>query len=186
MTKIAIITGSVRENRINKQVADFVLETAKSTDLDAEFSLLDIKDYDLPVLDGEVPGALGKDYPDDKVQAWSDQVDLFDGYIFVTPEYNRNTSPALLNAIDHLFGEWGSKSAGLVGYGSTGGVAAVQVLRTTLANVGLQVVGQAADFNTFTEFNDQGQLQPLEESVNTVKSVLSDTVDLAQLLKSSR
>ncbi|MCU1562142.1 MAG: NADPH-dependent reductase, partial [Arthrobacter sp.] len=50
MTKIAIITGSTRPGRINHQVAQWVLQQA-SERTDAEFEIVDIADFNLPVLD---------------------------------------------------------------------------------------------------------------------------------------
>jgi NAD(P)H-dependent FMN reductase len=60
---------------------------------------------------------------------WSAKIDSFDGYIFVTAEYNHGIPGALKNAIDYLYKEWNNKAAGFVGYGSAGGVRAVEQLR---------------------------------------------------------
>lgn len=45
----------------------------------------------------------------------------FDGYIFVTPEYNHAIAGALKNALNYSNLELSNKSAGFVGYGSLGG-----------------------------------------------------------------
>ena len=48
-------------------------------------------------------------------------MDGFDGYIFVTGEYNHSIPGALKNAVDYLYREWNNKAAGFVSYGSSGG-----------------------------------------------------------------
>jgi NAD(P)H-dependent FMN reductase len=50
---------------------------------------------------------------------WSAAIASFDGYVFVTPEYNHGTSGALKNAIDFLYSAWDDKAAGFIGYGYT-------------------------------------------------------------------
>ena len=52
---------------------------------------------------------------------WSRSVAAADAYVFVTPEYNYGTSPALLNALDYPVVEWGCKPAGVVSYGGVPG-----------------------------------------------------------------
>jgi hypothetical protein len=59
MIKIAIVTGSTRPGRNNEAVARWVYEIAKSRS-DAEFELVDIADYNLPLLDEPVPPAMGQ------------------------------------------------------------------------------------------------------------------------------
>ena len=53
----------------------------------------------LPLLDEPMPPMMGR-YTHDHTKAWSAKVASFNGYVFVTPEYNHGTSAALKNAID--------------------------------------------------------------------------------------
>jgi NAD(P)H-dependent FMN reductase len=131
--KIAIVTGSTRPGRNNEAVARWVFELARKR-TDAEFELVDIQDYDLPLLDEPVPASLGQ-YSRAHTKAWSAKIAPFDAYVFVTPEYNHGTSAALKNAIDYLYREWNNKAAGFVSYGGVGGARAVEHLRLILANV---------------------------------------------------
>jgi NAD(P)H-dependent FMN reductase len=55
--------------------------------------------------------------------------------VFVTPEYNHTTSPALLNALDFVYGEWNNKAAGFVSYGTSYGVRAVEHLRAVVGEL---------------------------------------------------
>src|SRR5258705_6425831 len=130
MLKIAIILGSTRPGRNGEAVAKWVHEIAKKR-TDAEFELVDIKDYNLPLLDEPVPPIIGQ-YSKPHTKAWAAKIGSFDGYVFVTPEYNHGISGALKNAIDFLFAEWNNKAAGFVSYGGAGGARAVEHLRFVL------------------------------------------------------
>jgi len=103
MIKIAIVSGSTRPGRNNEAVFNWVYDIAKTRD-DAEFELVDIAEYDLPVLDEAVPPSMGQ-YAHEHTKRWAAKVDTFDGYVFVTPEYNHSTSAALKNALDYIYKE---------------------------------------------------------------------------------
>ena len=119
--KIAVITGSTRPGRKNETVARWVFGLALKRS-DAEFELVDIKDYHLPLLDEPAPPVLGR-YSQPHTKVWAAKIASFDAYVFVAPEYNHGTSAALKNAIDYLFREWNNKAAGFVSYGGAGGAA---------------------------------------------------------------
>src|SRR5438105_861313 len=108
---IAVILGSTRPGRNGEAVAKWVYEIAKKR-IDAEFELVDIKDFNLPLLDEPVPPIMGQ-YSKPHTKAWAAKIGSFDGYVFVTPEYNHGISGALKNAIDFLYHEWGQQSGGL-------------------------------------------------------------------------
>ncbi|MFC7544958.1 NADPH-dependent FMN reductase [Plantactinospora sp. GCM10030261] len=157
MTNIGIILGSTRPGRVGHQVAEWVAKHGSQLDsLDVE--VVDIKDYSLPVFDEPQSPLLGS-YAHPHTREWSQKIAEFDGYVFVTPEYNRSIPSALKNAIDYLYGEWNNKAAGFVSYGSNvGGARAVEHLR--LITAGLQLAGVrtqvslslATDFAAFTTF----------------------------------
>src|SRR3981081_2137283 len=131
MIKIGIILGSTRPNRNGEAVAKWVYKVAKKRS-DAEFELVDIKDFDLPLLDEPLSPILGT-YSKPHTRVWAAKIDSFDAYVFVTPEYNHGISGALKNAIDFLFAEWNNKAAGFVSYGGVSGVRAGEHLRLVLA-----------------------------------------------------
>ena len=158
MTKIAIILGSTRPGRNGKAVADWVYELAAQR-TDAEFELLDLLDYNLPHLDEAIPPALGN-YQNDHTKAWAAKIAEFDGYVFVTPEYNHSTSGALKNAIDFLYGEWNNKAAGFVSYGSAGGVRAVEHLRLVAAELQIATVRAQVSFTLMTDFENFSTFAP--------------------------
>ena len=127
MVRIGIILGSTRPGRRGEQVAKWALDVASQRD-DAEFELVDLADFPLPHLDEALPPAYGQ-YEHPHTKAWSKKIASFDGYIFVTPEYNHSTSGVLKIAIDYLYNEWVNKAAAFIGYGPSGALRAVEHLR---------------------------------------------------------
>lgn len=149
--KIGIILGSTRPGRFGAQVADWVLEQTKGRE-DAEYELVDLKDYELDLLnEPTVPGAARRQYENPKTRRWSEKIDEFDGYVFVTAEYNHGVPAALKNAFDVLYPEWVHKGAALVSYGADSGVRAVEQWRTILANAQMHVVRGQVSFSTMLE-----------------------------------
>ncbi|HEY3711018.1 MAG TPA: NAD(P)H-dependent oxidoreductase [Amycolatopsis sp.] len=161
MTRIAVITGSTRPRRRATMVAEWVVEVAaRHVPADAAtFELVDIADFALPMLDEEVPAAIGS-YANEHTRQWAETIAGFDGFVFVTPEYNHSMTAALKNAIDFLFAEWGDKAAGFVSYGLHGGVRAVEHLRVTLAEVKIADVRTTVALSLFTDFQLTDMTQP--------------------------
>ena len=85
MIKIAIILGSTRPGRNGEAVAKWVYEVAYQRK-DAEFELVDIKDFNLPLLDEPLPPSMGQ-YSKPHTRVWAAKIASFDAYVFVTPEY---------------------------------------------------------------------------------------------------
>src|ERR1700682_5905377 len=169
MLKIAIISGSTRPGRNGEAVGKWVYEVAQKRS-DAEFELVDIKDFDLPLLDEPMPPIMGQ-YSKPHTKAWGAKIDSFDAYVFVTPEYNHGISGALKNAIDFLFKEWNNKAAGFVGYGGAGGVRAVEHLRLVMAEVQVATVRNQVALSLFTDFENFTTFKPdprHEKSVNAM------------------
>ncbi len=119
MLKVAIIIGSTRPGRKAEVVARWVYDIANKRS-DAAFEIVDIKDFNLPLLDEPVPAAMGQ-YSQPHTKAWAAKIEQFDAFVFVTPEYNHGPSAALKNAIDFLHREWNNKAVGFVGYGGKAG-----------------------------------------------------------------
>src|ERR671918_1524780 len=169
MLKIAIILGSTRPGRNGEAVSQWVYEIAKKRS-DAEFELVDIKDFNLPIYD-EPNSPLGGSYTKEHTKTWSAKVDSFDAYIFVTPEYNHGIPGALKNAIDFLYREWNNKAAGFVSYGSAGGVRSVEHLRLVMAELQIADVRAQVTLSLFTDFENFTKFKPAafqEQYVNTL------------------
>ncbi|MER6345268.1 NADPH-dependent FMN reductase [Streptomyces sp. NPDC001595] len=174
MTRIAIILGSTRPGRNGEAVANWVLDIAKQR-TDAEYELVDIADFKLPHLDEVAPPSLGQ-YTQPHTKAWAEKVASFDGFVFVTPEYNHSTSGALKNAIDFLYGEWNNKAAGFVSYGSVGGTRAVEHLRLVMAELQVADVRNQVALSLFTDFENFSEFHPAAHQEGAVTAVLDQVV----------
>jgi NAD(P)H-dependent FMN reductase len=156
--KIAIILGSTRPGRNGKAVADWVVEKA-SARKDADYELVDLADHPLPHIDEAIPPSLGQ-YAGEHTKEWARLIAGFDGFVFVTPEYNHSTSGVLKNAIDYLYGEWNNKAAAFVSYGSLGGARAIEHLRSIASELQIAHVRQQLSFSLFTDFVNFSEFQP--------------------------
>ncbi|WP_262704055.1 MULTISPECIES: NADPH-dependent FMN reductase [Streptomyces] len=174
MPKIAIILGSTRPGRNGEAVAQWVLDVARRR-TDAEYELVDIADYRLPLLDEAVPPSLGQ-YSQPHTRAWAEKIASFDGFVFITPEYNHSTSGALKNAIDFLYAEWNNKAAGFVGYGSAGGTRAVEHLRLVMAELQVADVRAQVSLSLFTDFEEFSRFTPAEHQTEAVNTLLDQVV----------
>ncbi|MBT2522951.1 NAD(P)H-dependent oxidoreductase [Arthrobacter sp. ISL-28] len=178
------MVGSTRPGRRSKQVADWVLARATSRG-GADFEILDLADYNLPLLDEPMPPSLGN-YQNEHTKVWAQTISRFDGFVFVTAEYNHSVPGVLKNALDFLYAEWNNKAAGFVSYGSAGGVRAVEALRLIagelqMADVRAQVaLPFATDFENFTTF------RPSETAEEALVPLLDQLISWATALKTLR
>lgn len=183
MIRIAIIIGSTRPNRKGKTVAEWVYQEAKKRS-DAEFELVDIQDYSLPLLDEPEIPATGK-YTKEHTKKWSKAISAFDAYIFVTPEYNHSTSGALKNSIDFLYNEWINKAAGFVGYGAEGGSRAVEHLRQIMATLQVADVRAQVSLKTSSDFENNA-VKTSAHHVKTLNTQIDQLISWGEALKGTR
>ncbi len=184
MLKIAIITGSTRPTRVNDQVAKWVLAEAQKRG-DAEYTLVDIKDMNLPLLDEALPAGYAQ-YNNAHTKAWAEVIKPFDGFVFVTPEYNHAPSAALKNALDYLYAEWNNKAVGFVGYGSAMGVRAVEHLRQIAGELQLADVRTAVQLSLFTDFENATVFKPDPRHLEDLSTMLGQLLAWSGALKPLR
>ena len=154
--KIGIIIGSIRDGRIGEHVAAWV-EKATANRSDAEYGVLDLKDFDIPLLTSStVPGAANRQYDSTNVTRWSQAIDAYDAFVFITPEYNHGIPGAFKNAFDSLGPEWTDKTVGFVSYGADGGVRATEQWRQVTANLHMYDVRASVALGLFTDFDETG------------------------------
>jgi NAD(P)H-dependent FMN reductase len=184
MLKLAIILGSTRPGRIGEAVARWVYELARQRG-DAEYELVDIKDFNLPLLDEPIPPSQGK-YSQEHTKRWAAKIASFDGFVFITPEYNHGLSGALKNAVDFIYAEWNNKAAGFVGYGSAGGVRAVEHLRLVMAEMQVATVRTQAMLSLFDDFENFTTFEPASRHEKVVGTMLDQLVAWSGALKPLR
>jgi len=184
MISVAIIVGSTRPGRKAEDVAKWVYEIAQNRS-DAEFELVDIKDFNLPLLDEPVSPMMGQ-YTHQHTKRWSAKIASFDAYVFVTPEYNHATSGALKNAIDFLYHEWVNKAAGFVGYGGASGTRAVENLRLIMGELQVADVRTQVGLSLFTDFENFSIFKPHAQHEKSVNIMLDQVIAWGGALKSLR
>ncbi len=184
MLKIGIILGSTRPGRNGEAVAKWVADLAGRRS-DATYELVDLRDFNLPLLDEAVPPSMGQ-YSQPHTRAWSDKIGSFDGFVFVTPEYNHSTSGALKNAIDFLYAEWNNKAAGFVSYGSAGGTRAVEQLRLIMGELQVADVRAQVALSLFTDFENFSTFKPGSHHGASINGMLDQVVAWSAAMKAVR
>jgi NAD(P)H-dependent FMN reductase len=184
MLKVGIILGSTRPNRNGEAVAKWVHQQVQGRN-DATYELVDIKDYNLPLLDEPIPPSQGK-YSQPHTKRWAEKVRALDAFIFVTPEYNHGTSGALKNAIDFLYAEWNNKAAGFVSYGSAGGARAVESLRLVMAEIQIAGVRAQVMFSLALDFKNYSEFAPDPRHDKELDAMLKQLIAWGEALRGVR
>ncbi|MGN7388843.1 NADPH-dependent FMN reductase [Sporosarcina sp. SAFN-015] len=175
---IGIILGSTRDGRVSPQVGAWVKELADQRG-DANYTVIDIADYKLPLLGEPGSDASG-------AAAWSEIVGKQDGFVFIVQEYNHSITGALKNALDFLREEWNNKAAGIVSYGSVGGARAAEHLRGILGELSVADVRVHPALSLFTDFENGTDFKPAEVQASSVNQMLDQVIPWATALKTIR
>lgn len=179
---IGIIIGSIREGRNGKQVGEWVYDFATArNDEGVTYELVDLKDYDLPLLGTTPTAAQGE-----AIGAWSQKIASFDGYVFVTPEYNRVLPGAFKNALDYLQPEFHNKAVGYAAYGGLGGLSAIQSLRLINAEQELASVRTMLTFSLMTDFENMSVFKPADYNKDNANKMLDQLLSWSKALKAVR
>ena len=185
--RIAIIISTTRAARFGHKPAQWVKDIAAQRD-DIETEIVDLRDFPMPFFD-EMASNAWAPTQNPVGQRWQKKIAEFDGYIFVTAEYNHGIPASLKNALDYAYPEWNKKAAAFVGYGAVGGARAIEHLRLVaaerqLATVRSGVYIQGADFMAAwkegKDLKDIGYLQA------GVKDMLDQLVWWTKALKTAR
>jgi NAD(P)H-dependent FMN reductase len=184
MLNIGIIVGSTRPGRNGLAVAQWV-HTKASARGDATFELVDLVDYNLPLLDEPVPPAMGSPAKE-HTKRWGAKIASFDGFVFVTPEYNHGPSAALKNALDFLFREWCNKSVGFVGYGGSGATRSIEMLRAICSNLELADVRVAVGLTLMQDFENFSTFKPQAHHEKTLMQLIDQVLAWAGALQPLR
>ena len=187
MPKIGIILSTDRATRFADKPAQW-LYAAASKRSDLEFEIVDLRDFPLPFF-SEVASNLWAPTQNEVGVRWQQKLAEFDGYIFVTAEYNHSIPAVLKNALDYAYNEWNKKPAAYLGYGSVGAARAIQELR--LISVELQMVPlhsgvhiQGGDF--YAVWQGGQSLESLTHLQPGVETMLDELTWWTNALKTAR
>jgi NAD(P)H-dependent FMN reductase len=142
--KIAIILSTTRAARFGHKAGQWIFDIAKQRhDIDVE--LIDLRDHPLPFFDEVASNAWVPTQNSEGVR-WQKKIAQYDGYIFVTAEYNHGVSAVLKNALDFAYPEWNRKAAAFFGYGGVGAARAIEQLRLILIELQMAPTRSAVHF----------------------------------------
>jgi NAD(P)H-dependent FMN reductase len=190
MTRIAIIIASTRKTRFADKPAKWIFDLASARD-DMEVELVDIRDFDLPFFN-EAATNLWTPSTSPNAVRWQKKLAEFDGFVFVTSEYNRSVPASLKNALDQAYKEWVKKPMAVMAYGSVGGAFAADHLRTISIELqmvpirfGVHVGGR--DFMTVHPMGGNEPMSAIEDAIlPSAKAMLENLVWWAELTKQGR
>lgn len=185
--KIKVILGSIREGRLGEKVAKNLMEVLEKRD-DAEYELLDLKDYPMALFDDATPPSMRTEpYADPILAKWQEKIAEGDGFIFVTAEYNRSIPSSLKNSIDYLYNEWNKKAMAVVSYGNAaGGTRAAEHLRTMAIELQMAPIRVGVHIPFIWEkFDQEGKILD-SHFPNTVNDLSSQLIWWADALKKAR
>jgi NAD(P)H-dependent FMN reductase len=145
--RILAFGGSLRRDSFNQKIA--VLAAAGAREAGAEVTVIELRDYPLPLFDQDLEAASGLPSEAKKLK------ELFlksDGLIIASPEYNSSVTAALKNAIDWIsraespdeppIAALSGKTALILSAspGGLGGLRGLVHLRSILGNLGIIVL----------------------------------------------
>jgi NAD(P)H-dependent FMN reductase len=178
--RIAVVIGSTRDTRFADKPAQWIFDLARQR-RDWEVELVDIRDFDLPLFN-EAASNMWAPSKDPRAVAWQKKLAGFDGFIFVTAEYNRSVPGSLKNALDQAYKEWVRKPAAVVGYGATGGTRAAEHLRTIAIELqmvpirhGVHILG--ADFMKVHPMGADAPISEIEANIMPGANAMLDDLD---------
>lgn len=185
-TKILCFAGSLRKDSFNKKLAK--LAATKAEAAQALVTYVDLKDYPMPIYDGDIEASEGIPENAKKLKALMKD---HQGFILSCPEYNSSITPVLKNAIDWasrpLEGEknlecFKGKVAALLAAspGKLGGLRGLVTVRAILESIGVICipdqlsVGMASEaFDSDGNLKDQKQMAELERVSKRLVEVTS-------------
>lgn len=170
--KILAFAGSTRKESFNKKLVQVAAQGAR--DAGAAVTYLDLRDYPLPVYDGDLEEESGVP---ENARKLKEILANHQGFLISSPEYNSSISAVLKNTIDWVSrpmeGEepmagFKGKTAALMSAspGGLGGMRALVHVRAILGNIGVLLLpDQVAVRSAHEAFDENGNLK--EERQNT-------------------
>ena len=186
--KVLCFAGSLRKDSHNKKLVKLAAKLVDEVGGEATF--IDLKDYDLPLYDGDIEAASGLPENAKKLKKIMKEHQAF---LIASPEYNSALSAVLKNVIDWTSRpEQGEKSleaytgkvAGLLAAspGAMGGLRGLVGVRSILGNIGVIVIpDQIAVAQSHEAFEEDGSLKDSKKQ-DVVKRIAARVVEVAGAL----
>lgn len=155
--KIAIIIGSLRKESFNRKMANTLIKISPTS---LALEILEIGELSM----------YNQDLDETPPTEWTEfrnRLKIFDGVLFITPEYNRSLPAVIKNAIDigsRPYGQsvWNGKPGAVISVspGAMGGFGANHHLRQSLAFLNIPTMQQPEAYigNAANLFDNSGNL----------------------------
>lgn len=185
--KILAFAGSTRAGSFNKKLIAVATDLARQAG--AEVKLVDLKDYPMPLYDGDDEARSGLP---EKAAQLKHLMEWADAFLIASPEYNSSISAVLKNTID-----WTSRAGAVEGSvyagktaaiisaspGALGGLRGLKHLRDILMNLGVLVLTQQhAVSQAHQAFNDNNEFLD-QSSTDRVQAIVAELVRVAGSLR---
>lgn len=174
--EIVVVVASVREPRIGRTVADWVVAQMPGG---VHTRVVDLAEVELPPEADLRPGG-GVRTP------VSDVLAAADGFVIVTPEYNHACPASLKRLLDWHYGEWMFKAATVVPYGVRGGLLAGEHLRPVLAELSMVTTRRMVALSAPWEHLSEGRYAPSGGEDVAVADALRELMWWARALRRAR
>jgi len=185
MPRLSVILASVRDGRGGAAIAEWFMQRAQAHGK-FDVHLVDLRTVNLPLLSEPKHPRL-RQYEQHSTKAWSAIVVNSDAFVFVTPEYNYSTPPALVNALDHLYHEWNYKPVGFVSYGGvSGGLRAVQMTKLMVTSFKMMPMWEAVSIPFYAQLMENGVFKSNETHDKAVGPMLDELLRWSDALKPLR
>ena len=181
---LQVVVASTRVGRKGLSVAEWFAEQARQHGR-FRAEIADLGVIDLPMMDEPEHPRL-RQYQHDHTKAWSARIERSHAFVFVTPEYNYGTPPALLNALDYLVHEWAYKPVGFVSYGGvSGGLRGVQMTKQVVTALKMVPLVEAVAVPAFVKFIDatSGVFAPEEIHAKNAVKMLDELLRWSDALR---
>jgi NAD(P)H-dependent FMN reductase len=178
--RILAFSGSARKDSLNQKLLVATVEAVRAAG--GEVTLISLKDYPLPLYDGDLEDASG--LPANAVKL----IDLIKGHaglLIASPEYNSMLTPLLKNTIDWCTRAEENPLTGKVAAvvsaspGALGGIRSLKLAQQLLLHLGCQVVpGNTMLPKAHEAFETDGKLKDPRtlKAVQALAAALVETV----------
>ena len=189
--KIIAFAGSLRKDSLNRKLVKVAACGAQG--FGAQVTVIDLKDYPMPLYDGDLEQANG--LPENAKKLKKLMIES-DGILISSPEYNSSISAVLKNTIDWISRSEGKDEPPLAALrgkvasvmsaspGAMGGLQSLTHIRSLLGNLGVLVLpNHIAVSKAHEAFNNDGSLKD-EKLQNAILKIGRDLAATAVKLKS--
>lgn len=163
--RIVGFAGSARSDSFNKRLVRVALDACAA--LGAETTLVDLRDYELPVYDADLEAA--EALPENAMRL-KEILSAHQGFVISAPEYNGSITALLKNSLDWVsrspeaspdLAPYQGKFAAVMAASPSplGGLRGLRVVREVLTNLGVTVLAdQVALRAAYSAFSEDGRL----------------------------